>query len=67
MIFDSAFGSYSTSNLHCGVDIRGTDVRGVAIPITCTVPGPLHVGDNFTINAVLFNYSPDIIKIRGAE
>ena len=64
---NSLFDSYNVSSLHCGEDIRAIDLRGVGIPISCPVPEPLYVGDNFTVNAVVFNYSPDTIKIAGAS
>jgi hypothetical protein len=56
-------GRRDTSPVQCGHDVRGIDARGVMLINFCTIPSTVAVGDNFTLNATVLNYSPNSIEI----
>jgi hypothetical protein len=64
IIFGSSPNIFSP--IQCSIDVRGIDARGVVLLNFCTIPSDVHVGDHFTINATILNYSPNSIKISSS-
>jgi hypothetical protein len=61
---NNVFGSGDIfSNTPCGNDVRGIDARVPLLLNFCTIPSTVTVGDNFTVNAMLLNNSPNSIRI----
>jgi hypothetical protein len=64
---NNVFGKGNISSpIQCGHDVRGIDARVVVLTNFCTIPSTVTIGNNFTINATLLNYSPNSIEIAPA-